>query len=66
MPRTYVNDSKHWRDRAAEMRAIADWMKDAETTAVMLRLAEDYDILADRAEMRAGHDTNVPSPRVHN
>jgi hypothetical protein len=23
-----VNDSRHWRDRAAEMRALADWMKD--------------------------------------
>ena len=53
MARTSVNDSKHWRDRAAEMRAIADWMKNAETQAIMSRLADDYDKLADRADIRA-------------
>jgi len=30
MPASY-NDSKHWRDRAAEMRALASSMKDVET-----------------------------------
>ena len=48
-----VNDSRHWRDRAAEMRALADWMKDVDATAMMLRLADDYDLLADRADQRA-------------
>jgi len=33
-----INDPKHWRDRAAEMRALADTMKDAEATAIMNRL----------------------------
>jgi hypothetical protein len=61
MTRTSVNDPKHWRDRAAEMRAIADWMKDVETQASMCRLADDYDKLADRAEVRTG---NVPPPRL--
>ena len=60
-----INDSKHWRDRAAEMRALSEMMKDAETAAVTLRLADDYDILAARAEARADHDSNVPSPRGH-
>jgi hypothetical protein len=65
MPRTHINDSKHWRNRAAEMRVLSTTLHDVETIAIMLRLADDYDILADRAEARAGHDTNAPSPRVH-
>lgn len=48
-----INDPRHWTDRAAEMRAIAAKMMDnPETMAIMLRLADDYDHLADRAEER--------------
>jgi hypothetical protein len=32
------------------MRAMSDWMKDAETKATMLKLADDYDKLAERVE----------------
>jgi len=48
-----VSDPKHWRDRAAEMRALSETMDDVEARAIMLRLAEDYDKLADRAEVAA-------------
>ena len=48
-----VNDSKHWRDRAAEMRVLSEHMKDVETQVIMLRLADDYDELADRADIRS-------------
>jgi hypothetical protein len=52
-----INDPKHWRDRAAAMRALAATMKDPETMAIMCRLADDYDTLADRAAQRqAGTD----------
>jgi hypothetical protein len=63
MPASY-NDAKHWRDRAAEyarnisqraaeMRAISANMNDMEAAAIMLRLADDYDKLADRADIRS-------------
>jgi hypothetical protein len=43
MPTSRVNDSKHWRDRAAEMRALSDMMKDNVNCAeIMQRLADDY------------------------
>jgi hypothetical protein len=41
-------DPKHWRDRAALMRALSETTVDAEAKAIMLRLADDYDKLADR------------------
>jgi hypothetical protein len=50
-----INDPQHWRDRAAEMRALADSMAKPETMAIMAKLAEDYEKLADRAEARGSH-----------
>ena len=52
MPFGNVNDPKHWLDRAAEMRALSDTMQDDETKAIIIRLADDYDKLGDRAEIR--------------
>lgn len=48
-----TRDSKHWRDRAAEMRVLGEEMKEVETKKVMCQLADDYDLMADRAEERA-------------
>ena len=61
-----LNDARHWRDRAAEMRVLSEEMKDFEAQTLMLRLANDYDTLADRAEDRAARDAPGPSPRAKN
>jgi hypothetical protein len=39
-----------WRMRAAETRALAEDMKEIEPKATMLRIADDYDRLAEWAE----------------
>jgi hypothetical protein len=39
-----------WRMRAAQTRAIADEMKELEPKAIMLRIADDFDQLAQWAE----------------
>jgi hypothetical protein len=49
---TNINDPKHWRDRATGMRALAESMRNPETIAIMNRLADDYDKLAERAAQR--------------
>ena len=49
----HINDPKHWRARAEKARILANQMNDSEAKAAMLRIAEDYEHLARRAEHRA-------------
>lgn len=56
MPAREINDPKHWYDRATEMRILSESMNDIETRLTMLRLADDYDKLGDRAAVRAAND----------
>ena len=43
----------HWLHRAEEMRALANDMKDDTAKQSLLRLAEEYEKLAKRAEVRS-------------
>jgi hypothetical protein len=48
-----INDPKHWLDRAKEARALAEQIGDPEAKRTMLKNADDYERLAQRAEERA-------------
>jgi hypothetical protein len=45
-------DSTYWRERAAEMRKVADQTKDPQSKGTMLGIAHDYDLLACQFEDR--------------
>jgi hypothetical protein len=52
MPGHSFNDPKHWCDRAEEARAHAEQMTDRDAKQTMLEIAEQYEMLAKRAEER--------------
>jgi hypothetical protein len=53
MPSSLINEPEYWRARAEEIRALADDMKNPDAQKTMLKVADDYDRLAKRAEARA-------------
>ena len=46
-----LNDARHWRDRAAQIRVLSDWTNDPQTRGRMLKLAIEYDKLAEQADI---------------
>ena len=48
-----IYDPAHWRSRVAEARTIADGLNDPEAKRSMLKIAEEYERLAERAIQRA-------------
>ena len=48
-----TNDPQHWRDRAAQMRALAVKMAGSQAAILINDLATDYEKLAERAEIKA-------------
>jgi hypothetical protein len=53
MPEHPINDPKHWLDRAKKARALADHIANPEAKRTMLKNADDYERLAQRAQERA-------------
>jgi hypothetical protein len=49
MSNQLLNDPKHWRGRANEMRLIAQEMADPESKRMIRKIADDYESLAKRA-----------------
>jgi hypothetical protein len=48
-----VNDPEHWRDRAREKRALAERLRNELAKQTMLRIANEFDRLAEQAEERS-------------
>jgi hypothetical protein len=46
------DDSKYWHGRAAQARAMADGVRDAEAKAIMLEIVESYERIAASVEAR--------------
>jgi len=67
MPASFINDPEHWRRRAEETRTIAEQMSDLQSKDAMLRIAKDYERLAERAEQRgkgSGQATKSNKPML--
>ena len=58
MRASYVNESNQLRERAVEMRASSKELKDNSTAAAIMRLADLYDRLADRAKTRGNRSSD--------
>ncbi len=56
MSASFINDPKHWRERAEQMRTIAEETHNPLAKETMLRIAQDYEHLAQRAEARLAGD----------
>jgi hypothetical protein len=50
---SFINDPEHWLQRAEQMRTLADEVHDDQAKETMLRIANDYGHLAERAEQQA-------------
>ena len=50
MAKVPINDPQHWRARAEETRTLSDQINDEKSKAAMLRIAEDYETLAEKPD----------------
>jgi predicted nucleic acid-binding Zn ribbon protein len=57
---TIDSQQQSWRDRAREIRALGDQMRDQLAKEEMLRLANKYERLADWTEEQARHSSAIP------
>jgi len=59
MPSLLLDDPEHWRSRAEEARSVAEQLSDPESKQTMLRIAADYERLAEHAKQRAQKQSRV-------
>jgi hypothetical protein len=53
MPASLINDPEHWRDRAREKRELAERLRNEQAKQTVLRVANEYERLAEQAEERS-------------
>ena len=53
-------DAKYWRDRAEDVRIHAGEMREPVARETMLRIAQEYENFAQRAEARDGAEPKSP------
>ena len=63
MPALATDNPQHWRDSANEIRALVNDVKDEASKQKMLRIADDYERVAKRAEDRGKRPTFL-NPRA--
>jgi hypothetical protein len=54
------DSSDHWRKQAEEMRALANDTPDFKTKTILMRMAVDYDTLAERAVASPQPQGDIP------
>jgi hypothetical protein len=54
-----LDDPEHWRSRAEEGRSVAEQLSDPEAKRTMLRIAADYELLAEQAERRPTKESSA-------
>ena len=54
-----IGDPQYWRHRAEEARTLADELTDSDAKCKMLKIAEDYEMLAIRAAQRLRHHSSA-------
>jgi CRP/FNR family transcriptional regulator, cyclic AMP receptor protein len=65
MPRSrFWDDPAHWRDRGEEMRRLAEAATDPKAKKRILKMAEEYEKLARRAEERAANRPSQHDPHL--
>ena len=53
MSPSFVNGPEHWRDRAKQKRPLPEHLRNEQAKQAILRIANDYERLAERAEERS-------------